>query len=163
MKLEEEAGKLLAEKSLTVACAESCTGGLLTSRLTDVAGSSRYVRGSVVAYSSATKNKLLGVKAETLEKFGAISEETAVEMALGAKKTIAADIGIGITGNAGPSGDEGKKVGLVYISVADKNGATAKRYEFRGARDEIKRAACDAALVMLRDRVKQIHCEEETK
>lgn len=148
--LEERAGAALLKKSLTVACAESCTGGLLTSRLTDVAGSSAYVLGSVVSYSNEVKMSHLGVKAETLQRFGAVSEETAQEMSGGVRGRIGADIGIGITGIAGPGGGTVEKpVGLVYISVAGDKGAVVTRNVFSGTRREIKQQTVDKALNML--------------
>ena len=100
--LEEKVGRLLLKKHMTIACAESCTGGLLTSRLTDIAGSSAYVMGSVVSYTNRIKEALVGVRHETLAAHGAVSEETAREMAEGIRKAIKTDIGVGITGIAGP-------------------------------------------------------------
>ncbi|MBR3458541.1 MAG: nicotinamide-nucleotide amidohydrolase family protein, partial [Selenomonadaceae bacterium] len=100
--LEEIVGRGLLQKGWSIACAESCTGGLLTSRLTDVAGSSAYVKGSVVAYSNEIKARLLGVSEETLRIYGAVSEHTAAEMSEGIRRTIGVDVGVGITGIAGP-------------------------------------------------------------
>jgi len=120
--LEDVIGKLLTEKNLTVAVAESCTGGLISSRLTDVSGSSAYVTLNVVTYANDAKAKLLGVKQETLLKYGAVSEQTAKEMAEGIKSLSGADFGLSITGIAGPSGGSKEKpVGLAYIGLADKN------------------------------------------
>ncbi len=112
--LEETVGKLLMEKQLTIACAESCTGGLLTSCLTDVEGSSAYVMGSVISYTNEVKESLVGVKHETLVTHGAVSEETAREMAEGIRHVIGSALGVGITGIAGPGGGtETKPVGIV--------------------------------------------------
>ncbi len=150
--LEEKVGQLLLQHSLTIACAESCTGGLLTSRLTDVAGSSAYVLGSVVSYSNEVKISHLGVKPDTLARVGAVSEETAREMALGIRERIGTDIGVGITGIAGPGGGSAEKpVGLVYISLSDAKGTVIKKNNFSGTRREIKQQTTDKALTMLLD------------
>ena len=150
MLLEEQVGKLLLDSHLTIACAESCTGGLLTSRLTDVAGSSAYVMGSIVSYTNEVKMSHLGVNSETLKQFGAVSEQTAREMSGGARGRIGADIGIGITGIAGPGGGSVEKpVGLVYISVAGPKGVIVTKNLFKGSRTEIKKQTTDKALTML--------------
>ena len=150
--LEKKAGQLLLERRLTIACGESCTGGLLTSRLTDIAGSSAYVQGSVVSYSNAIKNSHLNVSLETLEVHGAVSQETASEMSQGVRKNLQADIGVGITGIAGPDGGTEKKpVGLVYISVAGPKGTVTLQNIFSGTRQEIKSQATDKALNMVID------------
>ena len=117
--LEEQVGQQLLAQGLTIACAESCTGGLLTSRLTDIAGSSAYVMGSVVSYTNRIKETLVGVQHETLLAHGAVSEETAREMAEGIRRAIETDIGVGITGIAGPGGGSEKKpVGQVVFARA---------------------------------------------
>ncbi|MBO4401364.1 MAG: CinA family protein [Selenomonadaceae bacterium] len=141
---------MLTEKNLTIACAESCTGGLLTSRLTDVSGSSAYVKGSVVAYSNEIKISALNVHEQTLENFGAVSEQTALEMAAGIRKSFNTSIGLSITGIAGPTGGTDEKpVGLVYIAVSGDNGDMAKKFSFNGTRTEIKQKAVEAALVLI--------------
>lgn len=109
--------RLLTEKGLKVAVAESCTGGYLAKRITDVSGSSKVFECGVCSYSNRIKHQLLGVSEQTLEEYGAISEQTAAEMASGVRNLSGADIGISVTGNAGPTADEGKEVGLVYIGV----------------------------------------------
>ena len=148
--LEVSVGEALRQKGLTVSCAESCTGGLLTSRLTDVPGSSSYVLGSVVSYSCVVKERLVHVRRETLQRMGAVSAETAQEMADGIRKAIGADIGIGITGFAGPGTDEpGKPVGLVYISISGKNGTIVEENHFHGNRVEIKQQSTEKALEIL--------------
>ena len=145
-----EIGKMLTDKNLTIACAESCTGGLLTSRLTDISGSSAYVKGSVVAYSNEIKISALHVNPKTLEDFGAVSEQVALEMAAGIRKNFNTSIGLSITGIAGPTGGtEDKPVGLVYISVSGDNGDMAKKFNFNGTRTEIKQKAVEAALVLI--------------
>jgi nicotinamide-nucleotide amidase len=114
--IEVAVGKMLADKKLTLALAESCTGGLVGHRLTDVPGSSDYFLGGIVAYSYEAKEKLLGVHHDTLYDHGAVSPETAIEMARGARRVLGADIGLSVTGIAGPGGGlPDKTVGLVYI------------------------------------------------
>nr|WP_315409971.1 nicotinamide-nucleotide amidohydrolase family protein [uncultured Selenomonas sp.] len=150
--LEVLVGRLLRECGRTIACAESCTGGFLTSRLTDVAGSSAYVMGAVVSYTNEVKSLLVGVQEATLKTFGAVSEETAREMAEGVRRAIPADIGVGITGIAGPGGATAEKpVGLVYIAVAAEHMTHAVRHVFSGSRAEVKRQSTEAALTMVRD------------
>ncbi len=150
--LEVSTGRLLAEQGLSISCAESCTGGLLTSRLTDVAGSSAYVKGSIVSYSNEIKEKLVGVKSATLSRYGAVSEQTAREMAEGIRTAVETDIGVGITGIAGPDGGTPKKpVGLVYIAVSGKNGTVVKENHFNGTRSEIKLQTTEKALKMIED------------
>ncbi|WP_432647193.1 CinA family protein [Mitsuokella sp.] len=147
--LEEKIGRLLSAQNLTISCAESCTGGLLTSRLTDIAGSSAYVMGSVVSYTNRIKEALVGVRHETLLAHGAVSEETAREMAEGIRRAIKTDIGIGITGIAGPGGGTKEKpVGLVFIAVSGPWGTIVKENHFRGTRTEVKRQTTDTALSM---------------
>lgn len=122
MKTEEELGKLLASKKLTLSTAESCTGGGIAATITSVAGSSEYFMGGVVAYSNEVKMDLLHVSAETLEKYGAVSRETVMEMAAGAMKTLKTDCAIATSGIAGPGGGSAEKpVGTIWIAVAYKN------------------------------------------
>lgn len=154
MNLEFELGKILTEKNLTIACAESCTGGLLTSRLTDIVGSSAYVQGSIVSYSNAVKNSVLNIKAETLKEFGAVSEQTARQMSSNVRELFKTDIGVGVTGIAGPGGGSSEKpVGTVYISVSNSDNVIVKRFNFSGSRSEIKNQSCDAAMKMVMDLV----------
>ena len=122
MKTEEELGKLLASKKLTLSTAESCTGGGIAATITSVAGSSEYFMGGVVAYSNEVKMDLLHVSAETLEKHGAVSRETVMEMAAGAMKTLKTDCAIATSGIAGPGGGSAEKpVWTIWIAVAYKN------------------------------------------
>lgn len=140
----------MREKGLTLALAESCTGGLLSSVITDAPGSSEYFLGSVVAYANSVKEGSLKVKAGTLEKHGAVSKETAREMAQGAAKTLHADISASITGIAGPGGaTEKKPVGLVYIAVAKGGKTVVKKFLFKGTRTSVKRQSAEAALLMM--------------
>ncbi len=128
MKLEEKVVKLLKEKNLTFTCAESCTGGLIAKRITDVSGSSSVFECGVVSYSNRIKHEILGVKTETLEKFGAVSEECAREMVRGVLALTGADIAVAITGIAGPSSDgTDKPVGLVYIAFSDGKATIVKK------------------------------------
>ncbi|MGE5415301.1 MAG: competence/damage-inducible protein A [Acidobacteriota bacterium] len=146
--------KALAEKSLTVALAESCTGGLVSKLITDVPGSSDVLWGGVVSYSNDAKVKFLGVKPETLERYGAVSEQTAREMAEGIRKEADSDFGIGITGIAGPGGGtEHKPVGLVYIALADKNETRVKELSFLGGRDSTRILTAKSALDWLRRKI----------
>lgn len=146
-----EIGELLTEKNLTVACAESCTGGLLTSRLTDVAGSSAYVKGAVVSYTDEIKMNVLHVQADTLENFGAVSEQTAREMAANVRQILNANIGVSVTGFAGPGGGTAENpVGTVYIGISGSDGVKVQKFNFGGTRTEIKEKAVDAALNLIK-------------
>ncbi|MCK8826531.1 competence/damage-inducible protein A [Natroniella acetigena] len=148
--LEEAVAKLLLEHGLTLATAESCTGGLLGARLTDVSGSSAYFERGVISYSNQAKQELLGVAEETLRQYGAVSSQTAQEMALGIKKRAGTDLGLAITGIAGPTGGTPQKpVGLVYIAVADKEDVTSYKYQFKGGRERVKFLTSQQALKLL--------------
>ncbi len=152
--LSEAVGRLLLRRGATLAVAESCTGGLLTDHLTDTPGSSRYLLGSVVAYANAVKSGCLGVPKETLARHGAVSPQTAGRMARGVRRLLRADVGVAITGIAGPSGGTAKKpVGLAYVAVADPRGALVRRYQFFGDRAAVKMQAAQAAMDALRRRL----------
>ena len=147
--VEVRLGKVLAAHGLTVACAESCTGGLVTSRLTDIAGSSAYVMGSVVSYSNEVKEKLVGVQHATLAAHGAVSEETAREMAEGVRRAVGTDVGLATTGIAGPGGGTAEKpVGLVYTAASGPWGTVVRENHFHGTRIEVKRQASETVLAM---------------
>ena len=150
MDFEILVGDLLREKNFTISCAESCTGGLLTSKLTDVAGSSDYVKGAIVSYTNEVKNKILQVDEKTLKNFSAVSEETAREMSANVRKIFQTNIGVGVTGYAGPGGDVGK----VFISVADDKNISVKKFNFTGSRTEIKNQAAESALKFLAEFLK---------
>ena len=151
----EEVGRELRVAGFTIACAESCTGGLLTSTLTDIPGSSAYLMGSVVSYSNDVKSRVLGVSEETLSRYGAVSEETARAMAEGVRRLMQTDIGVGITGIAGPDGgSEEKPVGLVYIAIADQTHTIVEKNNFSGTRLENKQAAVEKALHMIHDMIR---------
>lgn len=140
----------LKQRGATVSTAESCTGGLIASLLTDLAGSSAYLLGGVVAYSNIVKEKQLGVSPRTLETVGAVSEETAREMALGARALFNTDYAISVTGIAGPGGGTSQKpVGLTFIGVASADGAVVERHLWEGNRLENKAASAQAALRLL--------------
>ena len=135
----------------TIATAESCTGGLLGVLLTDKPGASKYYRGSVVAYHDRIKKTLLGVPASTLRNYGAVSAQTAEKMAQGVRKKFRADIGVSITGIAGPDGETKEKpVGLVYIALSDKTGTRSKRFLFSGGRARVRSQAARKALAWLK-------------
>lgn len=152
--LERIVGEMLRERKLTLATAESCTGGLIGHRITNVSGSSDYFRGGVSAYANEVKQAVLGVKRETLAAHGAVSEATAREMAEGVRRALGADIGLSTTGIAGPSGGTAEKpVGLVYIGVADANGTVVVERRTGGAREFIKTISAQAALDLLRRRL----------
>lgn len=144
--LEEAIGSLLREKSLTISFAESCTGGYISHLITSVSGSSEYLMGSVVSYSNEVKMKQLGVKAETLENHGAVSEETAIEMAEGVRKALGTDIGFSSTGIAGPSGGtEEKPVGTIWLAFSSKAKTQTLKLSLAGTRDlNIKHTAVNA-------------------
>lgn len=143
-------GEKLRERNLTIACAESCTGGLLTSKLTDIAGSSDYLQGAIVSYSNEIKISALHVNPETLKNFGAVSPQTAIEMAKNIREIFNTDIGVGVTGIAGPGGgSDVKPVGLVFIAVADKDFVNVEKFNFKGTRIEIKNNAAESALKMI--------------
>lgn len=143
--------RLLQKAGLQVAFAESCTGGLLAKLVTDMPGSSNYFWGGAVSYANEAKVKLLGVSEATLEKFGAVSPETAREMAEGIRKRAGVDLGIGITGIAGPEGGSPEKpVGLVYIGLSDADKAMTKELRFVGGRESIRMLTAKSALDWLR-------------
>lgn len=141
---------------LTVATAESCTGGGVAAALTSLAGSSDYVMGGIVSYSNAAKASLLGVSQEILDTRGAVSEECARAMAEGALRAFGTDVAVSTTGIAGPSGGTARKpVGLVYVAVADHEGAIAAEHRFAGDRTAVTTAATQAALAMLLERIER--------
>ena len=149
--IEEVVAKLLTEKSWRIAAAESCTGGLLSKRLTDVPGSSRYVERGFVTYSNESKHQLLGVSAQDLETHGAVSPQVAEQMAQGARKKAKVDVGLGITGIAGPDGgSEQKPVGTVFIAISSELGDVVRHHRFAGSRSTVRERTAQTALDMLR-------------
>ena len=151
IELEEALGKILTAKNKTVATAESCTGGLIADRLTNVSGSSLYFKGGIVAYTNNLKIKELNVKKQTLTSHGAVSELTALEMANGARGLFDADIGISTTGIAGPTGGtKNKPVGLVYVAISTIEYEKAFRFTFTPHRKTNKLMTSQAALNIIR-------------
>jgi nicotinamide-nucleotide amidase len=150
--LAEAVGRLLRDQGRTLALAESCTGGIVASLITDIPGSSAYFLGGVVSYANEAKESLLGVQRQTLEAHGAVSSEAAREMARGATDRFGADVGASITGIAGPDGGSAEKpVGTVWFGIADRDGReTVKRRAFLGDRSLIRRTASVHALELLR-------------
>ena len=145
-------GNLLRERQLKLVTAESCTGGLIGNRITDISGSSEYFLGSIVAYAYEVKVALLGVSWETLRAYGAVSRETVLEMASGACKRLNGDIAVSVSGVAGPGGGTPEKpVGTVWIGLSSGDGEWAKEFHFSGNRQQNKASAADAALHMLLD------------
>jgi PncC family amidohydrolase len=150
--LEAYVGKRLKEMGLTLSLAESCTGGLIGDRITNLPGSSEYFMGSVVAYAYQAKVALLGVAWDTLNSRGAVSHETVLEMARGARKAMSTDIAVSVSGIAGPGGatDE-KPVGTTWIGLVAADGEWTRHFLFSGGRVENKSSAADAALQVLLD------------
>ncbi|MBC7223794.1 MAG: CinA family protein [Anaerolineae bacterium] len=145
--LSAHLGEICRSRGLTLAVAESCTGGLVMDLVTDTPGSSTYFLGGIVAYHNAVKKRLLGVRPETLAEHGAVSEPTAREMARGVRARLGADVGIAVTGIAGPTGGTpGKPVGLVYVAVSSPWGEVCERHLWSGDRLENKRLSALAAL-----------------
>ncbi len=152
--VENTVARLLTDRGLTLAIAESCTGGLISHRLTNIPGSSVYLLAGLVTYSDASKRGLLGVPEQTLAVHGAVSRETALEMAAGVRRSIGADVGLASTGIAGPTGgSETKPVGLVYVAVADDQGEVCEEYRYRSDRESVKMLTANAGLNLLRRRL----------
>jgi len=150
-KVERVVGRLLKKRGLTLAVAESCTGGLIGDRLTDVPGSSRYFAGGVIAYSNAAKKSVLGVRKQTLAKWGAVSEQTVEEMAAGVRRRFGAQVGVAVSGVAGPGGGtKVKPIGLVYVCVRVEGRSTVERHHFNGGRRAVKERSAAAALDLCR-------------
>ncbi len=148
--LEIRVGRALQARGLTLALGESCTGGLVGHRLTQVPGSSAYFLGGVVAYAYEAKERLLGVRHQTLYDHGAVSRETALEMARGARAAFGADLGLSVTGIAGPGGGlPDKPVGLTWIAISARDGEWTEYHVWDGDRDANKRESAEAALALL--------------
>jgi nicotinamide-nucleotide amidase len=149
--MEEVVARALTENRATIAVAESCTGGLLAERLTNIPGSSSYFLGGVVCYSNELKSSLVDVPAELIESKGAVSPEVALALADGIRKRTGATIGVGVTGIAGPGGGTPEKpVGLVHIGIADERGPRERRFQFPGDRERIRMHASQTALDSVR-------------
>jgi len=144
--------ELLKKYNLTISTAESCTGGLIAAAITNVSGSSSFFGTGVVTYANQAKMKLVGVKKETLDQYGAVSEQTAIEMADGVLKLAESDVSVAVTGIAGPTGGTvDKPVGLVYIGVSGKNGTFAYKNNFDGNRDDVRRQTVNRAFELVSD------------
>lgn len=149
---EIQIGNLLRKRALTLALAESCTGGLIGDRITDVPGSSEYFLGGVVAYAYEAKVALLGVSWDILNTKGAVSQETVLEMARGARRILNTDIAVSVTGIAGPGGGTPEKpVGTTWIGLVAKEGEWTRSFQFSGDREQNKISSANAALQMLLD------------
>lgn len=157
-------GKELLRTESTISFAESCTGGLASSLVTDVPGSSEYLLGSAVTYSNMAKHKLINVSEESLEAYGAVSWQVACEMAQGVRELFSTTYGVGITGIAGPGGaTEDKPVGLVYMAVADADGVKWAKHIFGGTRTDNKMRSALTAISMVIDRIKEKETENKDK
>ncbi len=156
-------GELLLAGNLTIAFAESCTGGLASSYVTDISGSSQYLLGSAVTYTNEVKHQLLGVEQEVLDTYSAISEVCACQMATGARRLFHSSLGVGITGNAGPGASEGKPLGLVYIAVATADGVFCKECYFTEDRITNKQKIALTAISMVIDKLCEVKMEENIK
>ena len=150
--LEQEISSLLRQKGLTLGIVESATGGLISHLITNVPGSSDYYKGSVTAYSDEVKIKVVMVRKDTINKYGAVSYQAAEEMAQGGRKILAVDICLADTGIAGPSGaTSGKPLGLFYIGLSHRDETCSQKHYFQGDREQNKRQAAQAALAWLKE------------
>jgi len=150
--LEKEIGDLLRQKGLTLGVVESATGGLISHLITNIPGSSDYYKGSVTAYSNEAKIKVVGVKEDTIKKYGAVSHQVAEEMAQGGRRALDVDICLADTGIAGPGGaTPGKPVGLFYIGLSHQAGTHSQKHLFQGDREQNKRDAAEAVLAWLKE------------
>jgi nicotinamide-nucleotide amidase len=150
--LEQEVGNLLRQRRLTLGVVESATGGLISHLITNVPGSSDYYKGSITAYSNEAKIKIVGIKATTINRYGAVSHQVAEEMAMGGRKALASDICLADTGIAGPTGaTPGKPVGLFYVGLSHQSGTCSQKHHFQGNREQNKRRATEAALSWLKE------------
>jgi len=155
--LAKALGRELTRGNYTISFAESCTGGLATSMLTDIPGSSNYLLGSVVSYSNMAKSKLINVKQETLDEYGAVSQQVACQMAEGVRNLFGTTIGVGITGIAGPGGgSDSKPLGLIYISVANEKGTVWEKNNFNGSRSDNKLRSVMAAFSLAIDKLNEL-------
>ena len=157
MVIEEKIVQALKNRNYTITTAESCTGGLLAGRILNVSGASAVYNEGHITYSNEAKERLLGVSHDTLERYGAVSEQTAAEMALGAARVASANVGLSTTGIAGPGGGTPEKpVGLVYIGCAINGDVTVKECRFAGNREENRNAAVEAVLELLIDELETV-------
>ena len=144
----------LVEKNITIATAESCTGGSLGKIITSVPGVSSIYGYGFITYANEAKVNILGVSPKTLEEHGAVSRETALQMAIGARNAAKSDIAVSVTGIAGPGGGTAEKpVGLVYIAIADKDGAEYRKLNLDGSRDEIREKTCEKVFGLIKEKL----------
>lgn len=156
MVIEEKIVQALKNRNYTITTAESCTGGLLAGRILNVSGASAVYNEGHITYSNEAKERLLGVSHDTLEQYGAVSEQTAAEMAIGAARIASANVGLSTTGIAGPGGGTPEKpVGLVYIGCAINGDVTVEECRFSGNREENRNAAVEAVLQLLSKKFKK--------
>jgi PncC family amidohydrolase len=152
--LAEQVHKCLLEHQLTLATAESSTGGMIATRVTNLSGSSAYMMGGVVAYADRIKQNILGVQEQTLIDYGAVSEPVAQQMAEGARRLFDTDFALSVTGIAGPTGATATKpVGLTYVGLSAADGTWVRRFVWNGSRDDNRQSAADAAFRLLLDYV----------
>jgi len=150
--LEQKVGQLLTRQKKTLSVAESCTGGLISNRITNISGSSKYFKAAIVAYSNEVKIQQLKIPSRIIKQNGAVSKEVAILMARNIRKLTKTDIGLGITGVAGPTGaTKTKPVGLVYVALATKDNQRFKKFNFKGGRLAIKRKSASSSLKLLKD------------
>jgi len=151
-KLERSLAKILIKKRKTVAVAESCTGGLIANRLTNIPGSSKYFKAGIIAYSNEAKVRQLKVPSRLIKQKGAVSKDVAISMAKNIRKIANSDFGLGITGIAGPTGaTKTKPIGLVYIALSTRQKQINRRFIFKGKRTLIKKKSSTAAIKLLKD------------
>lgn len=154
MGVDQELAALFRASGMTLALAESCTGGMIAARVTEIAGCSAWFKGGVVAYSNEVKMKLLDVPAPMLAMYGAVSEPVARAMAEGVRRVIGSDLSLAVTGIAGPDGGTSEKpVGTVYIAVADHIGCVTGRYQFEGDRGAVRKQTVEQAYFLLQKRL----------
>ena len=151
MNLEQTIAKLLTKKRLTISVAESCTGGLISNRLTNISGSSKYFKSGIIAYSNKIKTKQLKIPSRIIKQYGAVSKEVAISMAKNIRRLTKSDFGLGTTGIAGPTGaTKTKPVGLVYIALASPRKIQCQEFYFHGNRQAVRLRASQAALDLVR-------------
>lgn len=156
MMTEQKLIQTLHQAGRTLATAESCTGGLIGKRLTDISGSSAVYLGGVISYSNEVKHRVLGVPQKLLDSFGAVSEPVARAMAEGARRVVGADYALSVTGIAGPNSDSTQKpVGLVYIGVTDGDSTEVREFRFSGSREEIRTQSATAAMELVLERLNE--------
>lgn len=159
-KLARQVAAVLTERGLTLSVAESCTGGLLSSKITDISGASKFYQGGACTYQNHIKHRILGVKQETLDRYTAVSEQTAVEMAAGCARVFGTDLAASVTGYAGPDGGEdGTPAGTIYVGVCARGEAYATRIFDPSGRANARESACKQAFLLILHEVDKIIAE----